>query len=255
MRTAETQAVFERLFREVGLPAAIQSDNGVPFCSTGLHGLSALNIWWMRLGLRHVRTQPSHPEQNGAHERMHRTLKAETTRPPALTRLGQQRKFEAFRHVYNHERPHEALGQQPPAGCGARRAGSTRACCPSPSIRPTTSSASWDPRGPLAFADTKCFSAAPSTMSTWDWKRPPTASGPSTLQAPAREVLGTRPPALHLIENPKEKCHPCSRSSLLPMFPVAQSPGLLERLVRRPRGHPESARQPVLWSFDNVIGS
>jgi transposase InsO family protein len=115
VRTAETQAVFERLFRAVGLPAAIQSDNGVPFCATGLHGLSALNIWWMRLGIRHVRTPPSHPEQNGAHERMHRTLKAETTRPPALTRLGQQRKFEAFRRVYNHERPHEALGPQPPA--------------------------------------------------------------------------------------------------------------------------------------------
>jgi transposase InsO family protein len=115
VRTEGARAVFERLFREVGLPAAIQSDNGVPFCSSGLHGLCALNIWWMRLGIRHVRTEPAHPEQNGAHERMHRTLKAETTRPPARTRLGQQRKFDAFRQVYNHERPHEALGQQPPA--------------------------------------------------------------------------------------------------------------------------------------------
>jgi transposase InsO family protein len=115
VRTGDTRALFERLFREVGLPAAIQSDNGVPFCSNGLHGRSALNIWWMRLGIRHVRTEPSHPEQNGAHERMHRTLKAETTRPPALTRRGQQRKFEAFRQIYNHERPHEALDQQPPA--------------------------------------------------------------------------------------------------------------------------------------------
>ena len=115
VHTTGTRAVYERLFREVGLPAAIQSDNGVPFCSSGLHGLCALNIWWMRLGIRHVRTEPSHPEQNGAHERMHRTLKAETTRPPALTRRGQQQKFDAFRQVYNHERPHEALGQQPPA--------------------------------------------------------------------------------------------------------------------------------------------
>ena len=115
VRTAGTRAIFERVFREVGLPAAIQSDNGTPFCSTGLHGLSALSVWWIRLGIRPVRIEPSHPEQNGAHERMHRTLKAETTRPPATTRVGQQRKFEAFRYTYNHERPHEALGQQPPA--------------------------------------------------------------------------------------------------------------------------------------------
>lgn len=115
VRTTETRAVFTRVFREVGLPRAIQSDNGTPFCSTGPHGLSALNVWWMRLGIRPVRIEPSHPEQNGAHERMHRTLKAETTRPPAVNRVGQQRKFEAFRYTYNHERPHEALGQQPPA--------------------------------------------------------------------------------------------------------------------------------------------
>ena len=115
VRTTETQPIFERLFREVGLPAAIQSDNRTPFCSVGLHGLSALNVWWIRLGIRHVRSEPGHPEQNGAHERMHRTLKAETTRPPAFSRRGQQRKFELFRQTYNHERPHEALGQQPPA--------------------------------------------------------------------------------------------------------------------------------------------
>ncbi len=115
VRTAEAQPIFERLFREVGLPAAIQSDNGVPFCSIGIHGLCALNIWWIRLGIRHVRIEPGHPEQNGAHERMHRTLKAETTRPPALNRLAQQWKFDAFRETYNHERPHETLAQQPPA--------------------------------------------------------------------------------------------------------------------------------------------
>lgn len=115
VRTVETQPVFERLFREVGLPTAIQSDNGTPFCSVGIQGLSALNVWWIRLGIRHVRSEPSHPEQNGAHERMHRTLKAETTRPPALARAGQQRKFDAFRRIYNHERPHEALDQRPPA--------------------------------------------------------------------------------------------------------------------------------------------
>jgi putative transposase len=115
VRTADTRAIFERVLRAVGLPAAIPSDNGPPFCSTGLHGLSALNVWWMRLGIRPVRIEPSPPEQNGAHERMHRTLKAETTRPPAANRVGQPHKFESVRYTYNHERPHEALGQQPPA--------------------------------------------------------------------------------------------------------------------------------------------
>jgi putative transposase len=74
-----------------------------------------MNTWWIRLGIRHQRIEPSHPEQNGAHERMHRTLKAETTRPPARTRRGQQRKFDRFREEYNHERPHEAQDDQPPA--------------------------------------------------------------------------------------------------------------------------------------------
>jgi transposase InsO family protein len=114
VRTQEARPVFERVFRDVGLPAAIRTDNGAPFCSTGIHGLCAMNVWWIRLGIQHQRIEPSHPEQNGAHERMHRTLKAETTRPPASTRRGQQRKFHAFREAYNQERPHEALGQQPP---------------------------------------------------------------------------------------------------------------------------------------------
>jgi putative transposase len=115
VRTAHARPVFERLFREVGLPAAIRTDNGAPFASTGIHGLCAMNTWWMRLGIRHQRIEPSHPEQNGAHERMHRTLKAETTRPPAQTRRGQQRKFDRFRAEYNHERPHEAQNDHPPA--------------------------------------------------------------------------------------------------------------------------------------------
>jgi len=115
VRTEGAKPVFERLFREVGLPAAIRTDNGAPFASTGIHGLCAMNTWWMRLGIRHQRIEPSHPEQNGAHERMHRTLKAETTRPPARTLHGQQRKFDRFRDEYNHERPHEAQGDRPPA--------------------------------------------------------------------------------------------------------------------------------------------
>ena len=107
--------VFDRLFREYGLPRAIRTDNGVPFATTGIHGLSRLNVWWLRLGIQHQRILPAHPEQNGAHERMHKTLKGEACRPPQSCLLSQQRAFNAFRRLYNDERPHEALGDRPPA--------------------------------------------------------------------------------------------------------------------------------------------
>jgi putative transposase len=107
--------VFERAFREFGLPHAIRTDNGVPFANTGLHGLTQLNVWWLRLGIQHQRIRPASPQENGAHERMHRTLKAETTRPPAADLARQQRAFAHFRHEYNTERPHAALGGDPPA--------------------------------------------------------------------------------------------------------------------------------------------
>src|SRR5881227_1931201 len=100
VRTEDSWLVFDRLFRDVGLPRAIRTDNGAPFCSTGIHGLCAMNVWWIRLGIAQQRIAPSHPEQNGAHERMHRTLKAETARPPARTRRGQQRRFQRFRAEY-----------------------------------------------------------------------------------------------------------------------------------------------------------
>ena len=106
---------FERIFREVGLPRGMQTDNGSPFASRGIHGLSQLSVWWIELGIQPLRIQPRHPEQNGAHERMHRTLKAETTRPPAPNKRAQQRRFDRFRETYNEERPHEALNQKPPA--------------------------------------------------------------------------------------------------------------------------------------------
>ena len=110
-----TMACFERLFREYGLPAAIRSDNGVPFASNGLHGLTSLNVWWMRLGIVHQRILPAHPQQNGAHERMHRTLKREATKPAAANARRQQLVFDRFRSHYNHERPHESLDYQTPA--------------------------------------------------------------------------------------------------------------------------------------------
>ena len=115
VRTAGAQAVFERAFREYGLPRAIRTDNGVPFANTGLHGLTQLSVWWLRLGIQHQRIRPASPQENGAHERMHRTLKAETTRPPAIDLARQQRVFTAFVREYNQERPHAALNGETPA--------------------------------------------------------------------------------------------------------------------------------------------
>jgi transposase InsO family protein len=109
------QPALERLLRERGLPRTIRSDNGTPFASTGAGGLSALSVWWLKLGIALERIEPGCPQQNGRHERMHRTLKAETSRPPAASAKAQQRRFDRFRQIYNHERPHEALGQVPPA--------------------------------------------------------------------------------------------------------------------------------------------
>lgn len=107
--------VFEQAFRTFGVPRAIRTDNGVPFATCGIHGLSQLNVWWMRLGIQHQRIQPACPQQNGAHERMHKTLKAGAIRPPRSTLAAQQRAFNVFRAEYNDERPHETLDGKPPA--------------------------------------------------------------------------------------------------------------------------------------------
>lgn len=112
---AQAKAHFEQLFRRHGLPEAIRSDNGSPFASTGLCRLSALSVWWMRLGIALKRNAPANPQHNGRHERMHRDLKAETTRPPAADLRSQQRRFDRFMQQHNHVRPHEALGQRTPA--------------------------------------------------------------------------------------------------------------------------------------------
>jgi transposase InsO family protein len=110
-----TRESLESVFREHGMPMVIRTDNGEPFASHGLSGLNRLNVWLMRLGVRHERIAPGHPEQNPEHERMHRELKAETARPPARNEERQQKRFDAFRATWNFERPHEALGQRPPA--------------------------------------------------------------------------------------------------------------------------------------------
>lgn len=109
------QASFTIAFREYGLPEGILSDGGPPFANHGLGRLSGLSVWLMRLGIQRYVTQPGHPEQNGCHERMHRTLKSETLCPPEANLELQQRRFDRFRAEYNEQRPHEALGGKPPA--------------------------------------------------------------------------------------------------------------------------------------------
>lgn len=112
---SEAKPVFARLFREFGLPTRIRTDNGVPFATNTLARLSRLSAWWVRLGVLPELIEPGKPQQNGRHERMHKTLKAEATKPPAGNLQAQQRKFNRFREEFNQERPHEALDQQTPA--------------------------------------------------------------------------------------------------------------------------------------------
>ena len=115
--------VFERTFKEFGLPHAIRTDNGVPFASAhALYGLSKLAVWWLRLGIEIERITPGHPEQNGRHERMHLTLKKEATKPAAANVLQQQARFDAFVDQYNRERPHQGLAMKVPADVYARSA-------------------------------------------------------------------------------------------------------------------------------------
>lgn len=112
---ALSRPVLESAFREFGLPERLRSDNGRPFASVGLGGLSVLGVWLLKLGITPERIEPGKPQQNGRHERMHRTLKEATTKPPKEDLKKQQQAFDRFRSEYNDERPHEALGQRPPA--------------------------------------------------------------------------------------------------------------------------------------------
>jgi len=124
--------VCEELFRANGLPIAMRSDNGVPFASAGLAGLTKLSVYWMRLGVVCERTRPGHPQDNGRHERMHRTLKLDTARPPRYNLLQQQERFDEFVDEFNHERPHEALDMKRPAHVYERSARSYPSLLPEP---------------------------------------------------------------------------------------------------------------------------
>lgn len=111
------QPLYELTFREHGLPLAMRNDNGPPFASTALGGLSRLGVWLVRISVRPERIRPGRPQENGRHERLHRTLKQETARPAKANLREQQRAFDQFRQEYNEQRPHAALGQQTPASC------------------------------------------------------------------------------------------------------------------------------------------
>jgi transposase InsO family protein len=130
--TAHSRPIFEAAFREYGLPERIRTDNGAPFASNGDSALTGLSVWWIKLGIRPERIEPGKPQQNGRHERMHRTLKQATATPPAGNRRRQQECFDAFRREYNEQRPHEALGQIPPAQRYAASPRTYPACLPEP---------------------------------------------------------------------------------------------------------------------------
>ena len=133
----EARPLFERAFRDYGLPEVLRSDNGAPFASTGTTGLTALSASWIKLGIKHERIDPGHPQQNGRHQRFHRTL-LEAMHPPSANRSAQAKRFKAFARDDNEERPHEALGQRPPASVDQPSVRAMPRRLPEPSYPPET---------------------------------------------------------------------------------------------------------------------
>lgn len=152
--------VFESAFNEFGLPRAIRTDNGPPFSTLAPGGLSRLSIWWIRLGIRPERIMPGRPEQNGRHERMHRTLKAETARPPRSSFSAQQRAFDRFQLEYNEQRPHEALGQAVPASLYRPSLRSYPRQLPEPEYPAHFESRVAYPNGVISFGTTQWYVSA-----------------------------------------------------------------------------------------------
>jgi len=152
-----TLQVFESAFREFGMPEAIRTDNGPPFSTLAAGGLSRLAVWWIRLGIRPERILPGRPDQNGRHERMHRTLKAETTKPPRNSFPAQQRAFDQFRQEYNHVRPHEALDQNVPASRYLSSLKSYPQRLPEPEYPEHFYLQRTYPNGMISFNSTRCY--------------------------------------------------------------------------------------------------
>ena len=173
--------VFARLFKEYGLPKRIRTDNGVPFATTTLARLSKLSAWWLRLGVMPEFIEPGKPQQNGQHERMHLTLKNETTRPPAGSLAAQQRKFNVFVDEFNNERPHEALDQQTPASCYQPSTREMPNTLP-PLVYPDRFEVRYvSANGGIAGTKTGSMYPASASANTWDSRRSTMASGMFTL--------------------------------------------------------------------------
>ena len=153
-------SVFERAFKDFGLPGAIRTDNGPPFATgNALFGLSQLAVWWLRLGIKLQRIKPGHPEQNGRHERMHLTLKQEATKPAAFNFLQQQERFDRFLEVYNHQRPHQALNGAYPGDLSMHPQPAPTSRRPSPNTRITTAPSASHAAAVSASANEKSTSA------------------------------------------------------------------------------------------------
>ena len=211
---------FERLFQERGLPAAIRSDNGVPFASpNGLYTLSKLSVWWLRLGIDIERIKPGCPQQNGRHERMHRTLKGETTRPPGMNFLQQQARFDAFVEEFNTERPHEALAMKRPADLYVPSARFIVACRKS-SIRCMTATCSSPAAGASACTARKSTSQPHSPVKASASRKSTKAFGSSPSCATISAIsIWSKKPCKPSTTPSAQGCHPCLRNDPLPMSP------------------------------------
>jgi transposase InsO family protein len=210
----DTKKTMTRLFRDFGLPSIIRSDNGTPFASSAIGRISRLSVWWIKLGIYPELIELGHPEQNGRHERMHRTLKAETARPPAGNLSAQQRRFNAFRTEYNQERPHEALGQVTRRRPLSTRRQPDRSRIASPlSNIPDTSrseeSAGTEASDGTLTGSTSATSWLPSSSAS---RRSTTTSGTSTSDPYGWAVSmrkNSRSKTLS-VANADEKCYPCT---------------------------------------------
>jgi hypothetical protein len=242
------QAIFEAAFREYGLPQAIRTDNGAPFASTALAGLSRLAVWWIKLGIVPERIAAGHPEQNGRHERMHRSLKQEAATPPAEDRRGQQRELDRFRQEYNPVRPHEALGMETPASVYEPSSREYPRQVPAPEYPETmlvravhskgqfrwkqrhdvfVSEVLWGERIGLLPLDERWYTVyfAQVPLGRFDsWQRRvlplPAGVGFETDRAGAGEVSPS--PAPLPLEAVTEKCQGCARSKMSGMPPAVQ---------------------------------
>jgi putative transposase len=185
--------VFERVFKEFGMPLAIRTDNGVPFASpNALYGLSRLSVWWLRLGISIERIKPGNPQQNGRHERMHLTLKKETTKPAGDNFLQQQGRFDAFIDYFNTERPHQGLDMKLPAECHVP---SPRVwACPRSTTRSTTKPLPSRPAGASVSGERKSISQ-PSLQATSSASSRSTTSYGSQASCPTTLDTSMKTPA------------------------------------------------------------